>query len=213
MTELKYTYTSVSDNGRASYGGNQTKSDSAVIKKCGCGIVAAADLIIYLTSGGKASSPVSLTQYNEFLRFLNRRYFPLIPKLGMNPIVLTAGLNLYFKNRKMEYSAMWQASGEKLFARIEQQLSDDIPVIMSVGQNFPCIWKKNKLDLYTKSGDTYIKTASAKAHYVTATGIDENYIRISSWGRELYIEKYEFMSYMKMYSAGVLCNMLKISRK
>lgn len=211
MTELKNTYISVKNGSGFTYGGSQGLSDNVSIQKCGCGIVAAADLILYMRNF-TASTPLSLQRYNKFLKYLKRHYLPLIPKFGMNSLSLTVGLNLYFANNKLPYRASWLLSGDKFYSRLENQLSENIPVIMSVGPNFPCFWQKNNLDLYTKINNNYVKTASARAHYVTATGIDENYIRISSWGRELYISRREFSHYMCAHSNSFLCNMLKISK-
>lgn len=211
MTELKNTYISVKNGDIKTYGGSQNLSESRAIQRCGCGIVAAADLILYLRNN-ETSSPLSLYSYNRFLKFLNKRYLPLIPKLGMNSLTLTVGLNLYFRDKKLPYKASWLVSGEKFYSRLEEQLSENIPVIMSVGPNFPCFWQKNNLNLYTKVNECYVKTSSARAHFVTATGIDEQYIRISSWGRELYISRKEFSDYMHAHSNSFLCNMLKISK-
>lgn len=213
MTELYNNYIKIIDHNKCFYGGNQAASDKSIIKKCGCGIVAAADLILYLKGNGEDISPISLLQYNKFLKYLNHHYFPLIPELGMNSLVLTAGINLYFRKKEMPYKAIWLASASKLFYRIEQQLSDNIPVIMSVGPNFPFIWQKYKLKLYSKRGNEYYNSSSVKAHYFTATGIDENYIKISSWGREFYINKKEFKEYVSAHSSSFLCNMLQIKTR
>ena len=45
---LQHSFPTVDNKGILTYGGSQQLSDSAVIRKCGCGVVAAADLFIYL---------------------------------------------------------------------------------------------------------------------------------------------------------------------
>lgn len=214
MTGLKNPYVNITDTSSICYGGNQRLSDREVIKKCGCGIVAAADLIIYLRLYKYPlhglTNPIPLPRYNKFLKYLNNSYFPLIPKLGMNFLELITGLNLIFLAKKIPLRASWLLSGEKLFERMEAQLSRDFPVILSVGPNFPFIWQKKRLNLYLRSGEKYIKNCSTKAHFVTVTGIDENYIRISSWGRELYISRDEFCEYIRAHSSSFLCNMVQI---
>ncbi len=211
MTELKNNYISIKNGNEKTYGGSQSLSDSPAIQKCGCGIIAAADLILYLREFG-SSSPLSICSYNKFLKYLKRHYLPLIPKFGMNAVMLTAGLNLFFRDSKLPYRASWLISREKFFSRIEKQLAENIPVIMSVGPNFPCFWQKNNLNLYSKIKEEFVKASSTRAHFVTATGIDDKYIRISSWGRELYISKEEFSNYIHAHSNSFLCNMLKISK-
>lgn len=212
MTELKNPYITVKNGKSCTYGGSQNLSESRNIQKCGCGIVAAADLILYMEKAS-GSFPLPLYSYNRFLRYLNKHYFPLIPKFGMNSLALTAGLNLYFRKRNMPCRASWLLSGEKFYPRLEKQISENVPAIMSIGPNFPCFWQKNDLSLYSKVSDgIYVKAGSAHAHFVTATGIDEKYIRVASWGRELYISREEFTSYMHSNSNSFLCNMLKITK-
>lgn len=215
MTGLRSPYTGIQDGQKIYYGGNQQLSDRDIIKKCGCGIVAAADVSIYMQRRGHCAksvpSPLPLSRYNSFLRFLNNRYFPLIPGAGLNAFALAAGMNLYFRHKSMHCRARWCFSGGRLYSRIEAQLSADIPVILSVGPNFPFLWQKNRLNLYLRSGENFSKYCSTKAHFVTVTGIDEKMLRISSWGRELYIERDEFTEYTKSHSCSFLCNMLQIS--
>ncbi len=211
MTELQKSFISVKNGITYTYGGSQILSDNANIQRCGCGVVAAADLILYM-GDVLGPSPLLLNSYNRFLKYLNKHYFPLIPRFGMNSLALTAGLNLYFRNRKLPFRAAWLVSGEKFYSNLEKQISENLPVIMSIGPNFPYFWRKNDLNLYSKINDAYIKTGSARAHFVTATGIDEKYIRISSWGRELYINRDEFTTYRHANSNSFLCNMLKITK-
>ena len=45
---LKGVYISVLRNGVLSYGGSQRWSDSATLRQCGCGVIAALDLLLYL---------------------------------------------------------------------------------------------------------------------------------------------------------------------
>ena len=49
MLTLKYPYISVSDGGLKSYGGDQGKSENATMRRCGCGVIAAADVLLYLS--------------------------------------------------------------------------------------------------------------------------------------------------------------------
>ena len=49
MLTLKYPYISVTDGSRRSYGGDQGKSENATMRSCGCGVIAAADVLLYLS--------------------------------------------------------------------------------------------------------------------------------------------------------------------
>ena len=57
------------------------------------------------------------------------------------------------------------------------------------------------------------RASSAKAHYVTVTGSELNDLRISSWGREFYINKGEYFSYIKQHSNSIISNILMIERR
>ena len=93
-------------------------------------------------------------------------------------------------------------------------LTEDIPVIMAVGPNFPFFWQNNRTVLYTKDRDgNYHPSSSTKAHYVIVTGLDEGWAQISSWGKLLYINRAEFDEYTKKHSAGFLCSILYIKHK
>ena len=96
---------------------------------------------------------------------------------------------------------------------MEDMLSRDLPVILSVGPNFPAFWHNNRLPFYTRNADgAYRKAASTKGHFVTATGIDADWVRISSWGREYYINRAEYEQYTRENSYSVFNNLLYLRR-
>ena len=208
MLSLKHPYLSVDDGRNRSYGGNQMRSDRAVIRKCGCGPIAALDTVWYLEHRGQTGA-VSLTDYNTMLNTLCRRYFLLVPPFGINSFVLTADLNLLLHARRLPYRAVWMMSGTKLWQRVEDMLARDLPVILSVGPNFPAVWQNNRLPFYTRSSDGSLhKAAATKGHFVTATGLDEEWVRISSWGREYYINRSEYERYTRENSHFAFSNLV-----
>ena len=102
----------------------------------------------------------------------------------------------------------------RLWTGIEEMLSKDIPVIFAIGPNFPLIWQKHRLSLYKQSeGGGYVKTGSVQAHFVSVTGMDERWLRISSWGEMYYIERREYMRFCKEHSCKLMCNYLYIREK
>lgn len=212
----------VDNNGLLTYGGSQLLSDSAVIKKCGCGVVAAADLFIYahrfrvgchcdMFEGLGRVLGVPLKEYNNVLHALSRRYFPLTPPFGINGLGLVCGMNLYFKTHSWSLRAQWGVRYCELWQSIESMLDDDIPVIIAVGPNMPRFWQDNRLGLYTRLPDGNYKSIGAvKAHYMTVTAIDDDYLTVSSWGRRYYISRCEYDAYTRAYSNGLLCNIVYI---
>ncbi len=226
MNGISNPYISIVRDGKLSYGGSQLYSDSEAIKKCGCGVVAAADTLLYISRfhcpcdcfpdavALNTDSPVPLPEYNRLLTWLTPRYFQIIPPFGINGLMLVLGLNRLFSASKIPYRAIWAMSGEKLWVRIWEMLEADLPVILSVGPNFPLVWEKNRLNFYRKiNEEKYTRAVSAKAHFVTVTGMDDKWLRISSWGEEYYIERGEYCAYALEHSTSILSNIVLIEKK
>lgn len=192
-----------------------------------CGIIAIAD------SGDSSALNISMQDYMRLLKSISH-YLPVIPKAGINGITLTIGLNIYFRMKGIHLKARWGTFPSRIFKEIERMLSQGIPVILAIGPGFPFLQKKGKLTLYSKvhssnascskaanhcssssaisagSDSTYIPASSAYAHYVTITGIDEQWLKVSSWGRCYYIKKAEYTDYCKKYSNFLFSNILVI---
>ena len=208
MISLKHPYLSVSDGVRTSYGGNQMRSDKPAIRKCGCGPVAALDTLWYLKHRGQEET-VSLAEYNMMLSNVCRQYFPLVPPFGINGIAFTVGMNRLLHAHALPFQASWMLSGVRLWERTAEMLGRDLPVILSVGPNFPAFWQNNRLPFYIESQDgTYRRAAATKGHFVTVTGIDTEWVRISSWGRKYYINRVEYEHYTRKNSLYVFSNLL-----
>lgn len=211
MLGLQKEFVRVERNGSMSYGGSQMWSGNKTIRVCGCGPVAVLDLVFYLS--GRQETPISLEEYNQELERLTRRYFPLIPPLGINGLLLAAGANLLLRKYHLPYTAYWALSGRKFWTRLKELLEQDIPVVFSVGPNFPAVWQKEKLRFYIQSSDgSYHPSCSVKSHYITATGCDENWLRISSWGKMYYIRREEYDAYIREHSSAFVCNMLMLRK-
>ena len=209
---LRGTYPRVRNDGRLTYGGSQMLAESKLIRGCGCGPVAALDLLHYLCDGDDAP-PLPLDHYNKELESLCRSYFPLIPQSGINGLMLALGVNRLFLRRHLPCRAVWAVSGSRLWERVREMLVNDLPVILSIGPNFPAVWKKDRLPFYSRRDDgSYVRSSSAKSHYVTVTGLDDEWARISSWGREYYIRRSEYDDFVKRHSSQVFSNILYIKR-
>ena len=220
MPKLNHPYVSVSGNG-GSYGGNQGWADSKRLRGCGCGVVAGTDLMLYLhrshpqyrsTLFAEVPEEGELSQelYLKLLREVNRRYLPVIPYFGMNGFTLAGGLNRYFRRSEIDLRAGWRVLPFGLWETMERMLEEDIPVIFSIGANFPMVWRQQKLKLYVKRGDTYLSTKAVNAHYVTVTGMDEKWLEVATWGKRYYINREEFTRYVRRYSCYVFSNCLGI---
>lgn len=225
MLTLRYPYVSVEKNGVISYGGSQTWSDSKVMRRCGCGVVGGMDLLIYLSKYHRECRSdvfpdellwdvIREEEYDKYSKKLSRGYLPLMPPFGMNGLTLVLGLNLCFRRFGMPMRAQWGVRRSELWQSIEKMLSEDIPVILSIGPNFPRVWENNKAALYVKQCDDHPhRAASTHSHFLTVTGIDEDWLQVSSWGRKYYISRGEYEEYVSRYSNGVLSSIVYIDKR
>ena len=206
MKTLKHPLVRVNEK---SFGGNQAWFSREYMKKVGCGVISAANLLIHL----QKKEQMSESEYIEFARQICLHYLPVVPGFGMNGLTLMAGLNRYFRKYHLPYKAFWGISGRKMLSRIDQMLGQDLPVILSVGPNFPNVFGKKLLNFYSKTNDgRFLQAAKTKAHYVTVTGRDGVYLQISSWGKEYYIDIREYREYVRSYSSPLVSNILCIKQ-
>lgn len=192
-----------------SYGGNQAWFPYKFLKNAGCGVIGGTDLLLHLNG----RTQITKLEYMDFAKKLWMKYLPVIPFFGMNGITLMLGLNAYFRNQRMPYYARWMISGSKMIPRMEKMLKEDIPVILSVGPNFPFVWRNEKLNLYSKTNmGEYRLATKVKAHYVTVTGMDEKWMQISSWGKEYYISIQEYETYVRENSSFLVSNIVYVEK-
>ena len=204
MKTLKHPFVKI--NGTA-YGGNQAWFSRKFLRKSGCGVIGAANVLIHL----QKKETITEQEYMEFAKELWLHYLPVTPGFGMNGLVLMLGINRYFWKQGLPYKAFWGISGKKLLSRIDTMLEQNLPVILAVGPNFPNIFGKQKLNFYKKtSTGAYVRAAKTKAHYVTVTARDGIYLQISSWGEEYYIDIREYREYVSSCSSFLVSNIICI---
>lgn len=219
MATLSHPLLRVTRGSEIAYGGSQLWSEHRTTQEVGCGIIAAQDLMLHLAmhhpeypSGIPADPPPDTAEaYHRLTESLRRRYFPLIPGFGITGIQIALGLNLYFFRHRIPLRAFWGITHRRLFSAMEEMLSHDLPVVLSVGQNFPRYWKKRGLNAYTKDvAGKYRPACGMRAHYVIATALDDNYITVSSWGRVYHLSRQEFSDFSRKYSIPLFCNIVHI---
>lgn len=225
LFSLKNPYISVTDGRVCSYGGNQMSSDNRTEREVGCGVIAALDLLLYLShyhtdaAAARAKQPlpekgpVPLTEYLQIVHELRKRFLPLIPKHGINGLMLTLGLNACFLKRRLPFAASWGVPYARLWREIRRMLEADIPVIFSIGPNFPLFWQHHKLKLYAQRSDgSYVPCTQTHAHYVMITAMDDEWLQVSSWGRKYYIRKDEYLQYVREHSLHLVSNIVSIRK-
>lgn len=224
MIELKNPYPGITDGNDIFYGGCQRLFSNRSMSGYGCGVIAVCDLLLYLNETKKdfnlpelpkkTDGVYSFGEYERFAGKLMKRYLPIIPYSGINGLTLMLGVQAFFNRHHLPYKAIWGMSGKKTTERIREMLSEDIPAIISVGPNFPRLWGKRRLNFLQKNrSGAILPVCSTNSHYVTVTGIDEDYLQISSWGKKYYISIDDYKKYAAEESADFLCNILYISHR
>lgn len=191
------------------YGGSQNWYTSKYGPKCGCGVAAAADIIFYLKALEKRNFTISKNQFVEFSDYLQKRFLQIIPNFGVNSFWLAIGMNRYFIKNKMPFRCYWKIFPFFRWRRIEGMLKKDIPVVLAIGNNFPIVWGKKKVNLYRRSVEARCDVA-VSSHYVLVTAIDGDWLTVSSWGRKYYIRRSEYEAYVRKYSLSMYSNILDI---
>lgn len=217
MAKLKHPFPAVKKGETVSWGGNQQWLDAHYMKKSACGVISCTDLLLYLhryrpgcrtklfeEDPGQGAVPVEL--YNRWVRALQLQYLPVIPYLGTIGGELAFALNRYFKKYDIPLHATWSVRKEMLWRSVEAMLDNDFPVILAVGPNFPLPIRRRKLSFYRPGQNA--PAARTSGHFVTVTGLDDEQLRISSWGREYCILREEFWDYVRRHGNFYTSNIL-----
>lgn len=223
MPALRNSYPCIRRGDDVSWGGSQAWASREELRRWGCGVVAAADLLLYLRlfhPGCQAglfrdiTGPrLSWEEYEPLLCRLWREDLPLIPGFGINGWGLALGLERYFCRYGLPLSASWGVSGSRLWERMEDMLSRDFPVILGVGPNFPALWRQSRLPLCRRTEDGFRFACRVKGHFVTAVGMEDGWLRLSSWGKEYWLRQEDYENYVRRHSGFMVSNLLFIRRK
>lgn len=229
------------ENGNLTFGGDQnffgSRESNGIDRKkkqFGCGVVAFADLLLYLGARDDAFLVKETADYvkKELSEFSYKEYFNriydfiggVIGNYGISGITIFRRFNKIARRNGWKLRAKWGCSRKKLLTRIEEMLEKNLPVILCIPMMLLKKDKEDKLALYVRKYDenadkySYRLAEKTNAHYVTVTGIiyeeDAIYLRISSWGKEYYINYMEYDAYIENHFLGkVLGNILYIRER
>lgn len=212
--------------GKALYGGAQQFLPSETLIDKGCGLISTANVFTYLARFHHVrdglfdrflpnpDEAIALSDFNASVLKLCRGFFRPIPGFGLTGIAMAWGFNRICRRRRIPFRAKWCMRKDKLWQRIADMLEKDLPVIFAVGPNFPRLWGKELVTFYRKKADgTYYPSAKTCAHFVTITGMDPEWLRISSWGREYYVNRKEYTDYADRHSSWMFCNVMQLTEK
>lgn len=254
-------YVPVIKDAVASYGGNQMwfsgknkYSKDYIIRNYGCGTIATADFFLYLAlQKPNFHSPLTAIaleddntiyypNYDTYVREIHDRYTKtrrIIAVLGPR---IAASVNTYTKTHNLDYRSTWKLTLTyyDMYEMIKEMLSQDIPVILSIGPNTPKLWGNDGIYFYQKyriedpknepldkssneeeKDNRYCYMAlkqNVNSHYVVVTGIEMDHIfgkvmlRISSWGKSYYINYEEYRDYVEAIGGTFTSSILYVQK-
>lgn len=206
MKRLENDFIKVYDtDGRVFYGGAQRWFGKKYVRTSGCGIIAAANLILYL----QGKHEITVAEYMELAEELKKRIL-MIPYLGMNALMLSISMNGLLKRYGIKKKVFPKLTPIGFFKKTEKLIAAGIPVIMAIGRDFPLIWRKSRLGLYSENNGVKHRVKDVSAHFVTITGIDDEWLTVSSWGQKLYISRKELSDFAWKKSTWILTNIIEI---
>lgn len=240
------------EDGSLSYGGDQAWLSTAEERSFGCGLIAAADILRYLRAQAaeenmgretdretpRRISSLTRQEYLEDIRILSRD-FRIRGPLGITGFGLARRMNRIFRREQLPFRSKWSIGRKRLEKRLLEMLSEDIPVLLSVGPGF--FHRKERLPMYRPAEEQegkgkkresggpevhrdftggFTKVNSMHDHYVTVTGYLETggafpgrWLRISSWGGEYYVNHEEYMEHVRKYDNFLFSSLLYIRKK
>ncbi len=202
-------YVPIVRNSKTSYGGSQMwfpksnwNSIEHIIHTYGCGTIATADMFLYLALQKKEinttvtaialqdSIQILYDNYLSYVLEVHNKYTKTKRYLAVLGPSLARAINNYSNQFSLGYVATWKwrLSYYEMLDQIESMLSQDIPVILSIGPNTPKFWGRHGISFYehkeiqyqaavpekfiNRASDTTNNTAGSENH------ISENHIII-----------------------------------
>lgn len=162
-------YVPVVRNSKTSYGGSQMwfpksngNSIEHLIHTYGCGTIATADLFLYLALQNKEynttltaialqdSMQILYDSYLSYVLEVHNKYTKTKRYLAVLGPSLTRAINNYSNQFTLGYVATWKwrLSYYEMLDQMESMLSQDIPVILSIGPNTPKLWGRHGISFY-----------------------------------------------------------------
>ena len=238
-------YISVTDttDGSISYGGSQMWFDGTdfmgnmqnyLIHYFGCGLIAFNDFMQYRNN----IMSLEKTDYMNRVRTANIS-LPIVGTgltggndfrygIGANGLSIIYSINVQSATQGDSILATWEwtQTDEEQLSMIKNMISNDIPVILSMGPRLTfdanasngVIFNKITVPSAPYQGYTFKDSGegSVKAHYVTVTGVlidkisSNIMLRISSWGSEYYINYAEYRNYCIESNSGIASGLVNI---
>lgn len=235
-------YVRINYKGSISYGGNQNwfseekwMSRDYRISKWGCGLIALSDLFLYLARANRMyqTDAVSLARvfrpvlewedYQKYIYYIHTRFAQVTPEIGVNGVALAFAVRKYCIKYKIPLTIAWKGflDGQQMLRAIRKMLKENLPVIISIGPNTPIVFRGKGITFYTMTEkEEFIPSGSQNVHghYVVVTGIiglkhKRIMLRISSWGKEYYMDYQEYRDYVEQEGDTLTSSLLYLSKE
>lgn len=213
-----------------SYGGNQAWCKSKRMQKAGCGVIALADISIYLAEQNpnmmteairRINKPNGLYNKNDYLEYVKFFYSHFVIFLfmkGMTGFGMKFAMNRYFLLNDIGLKAKWKIflSDEAMLKDIKHLIRKNKPVVLSIGPNIPKVWEKEGIPFYVNKDGILRESLKhrVKSHFVVVTGVTEihgqEYLLVSSWGKQYYINYEEYREYVNRHGGKITSSILYI---
>jgi len=162
-------YVPVIKDSNTFYGGSQMwfpatdwKCKDYIIHNYGCGTIATADLFLYLALQNprlntpdteiaiRGGSQIYDENYDQYIHFINDHYTKTRRVIAVLGTKIASSINSYSKAYGLGLQASWKLklTYYDMLEIMEEMLSQDIPVILSIGPNTPFIWGKKGIPFY-----------------------------------------------------------------
>lgn len=181
----------------------------------------------------KDSKAIDYNDYLNYIRRIDKKYTHTKRLLAVLGPKAASAINKYSRKYHLGITAVWKCdlSNTQMYECMKEMLRSDIPVILAIGPNIPNIWGKKGISFY-KTSETVIHTEDnlekneityleviqhMNSHYVTVTGIvkditkNTTMLKISSWGKQYFINYDEYREYVKSSSAAFTSSILSIT--
>ena len=209
-------------------------STGYIIKNYGCGLISAADILLYLSlkDSEYSTDMTELVVTDSSNNIYYDTYIYYIYKMDLNHLfakrwvgllgpTIAQGIRKYGYSNELWLSTTWCSSKDKMLPRMIKMLDDDIPITLGIYTS-----KKEGIyfyDLDSQPNDKYnfiVKKYPYKvnSHYVTITGMmidnvkGQTILEISSWGCKYYINYEEYIEFVDKNSNYTFNNIVYIER-
>ncbi len=182
---------------------------------------------------------INHSDYIAYLRHINTEYTKTRPYLAVLGPAAAYAINSYSKDYGLGLKASWKwcLTYFDMYHLIEEMLRKDIPVILSIGPNTPKLWGRKGIPFYVLKEIDYLEPRenteenseeiskpyyyhavhqNVCGHYVTVTALikdeitDRIMLRISSWGKQYYINYEEYWDYIENIGGTFTSSMIEI---